>query len=519
MHPGRLKGVRVAVSVVCAILTGALFLDVGGWFSPFLSRTLLSLQFVPSLLTMLAGVSAAALGLAVVLVLTALFGRVYCSSICPLGTLQDVVTWISRKRTGKKRFPYLRPANLLRYGFLLASFLSILLGVAIVLTVLDPYSSFGRIMTSLGRPAAIGANNLVSILLESAGVYSLPSVPMRNYSFPSLVFSVLFLAFVTALAYRRGRLFCNTVCPVGTLLGLFARVAFFRIGIDGEKCRSCGICEESCKAGCIDAEAKAVDFSRCVSCYNCFRTCTRHSVIFTTPFSRRAGSVRRGVDITKRKMMINAAGLVTGLFGLPDSFAIAGQKAGAIPEPRRHPVTPPGSVSLERFTAQCTACHVCITVCPTQVLQPSFLHYGILGILQPTMDYRTHYCTYECRVCMEVCPTGALLDLGVEQKKRTQIGVARFIKDNCVVFAQNTDCAACSEHCPTKAVIMVQSDQRRAPEVREEYCVGCGACEHACPTTPSKAIYVEGIPEHKSAREPESGKTQENLVPLDEFPF
>ena len=195
-----------------------------------------------------------------------------------------------------------------------------------------------------------------------------------------------------------------------------------------------------------------------------------------------------------------------------------------VPEGVRGPVSPPGSVGIGRFTSLCTACHLCVSVCPSRVLTPSLLEYGPEGIMQPRLNNRAGFCNYECTLCSRVCPTGAILPVTPEGKKLIQIGVARFIRENCVVVTDNTSCGACSEHCPTKAVRMVPYPNPAnkplvVPEVVPDYCVGCGACEHACPTRPFKAICVDGHPVHRTARKPEERKTEFKADDKAGFPF
>jgi ferredoxin len=188
-------------------------------------------------------------------------------------------------------------------------------------------------------------------------------------------------------------------------------------------------------------------------------------------------------------------------------------------EPEKHyTVTPPGSLGIKHFTDTCTACHLCISACPTQVLQPSIFEYGIMGLMQPYMDYVTNYCNFDCVICSEVCPTGAILSLTMEAKKTVQIGKVNLIIDNCVVKTDNTACGSCSEHCPTQAVRMVPyTGDLTIPEIRPEICVGCGACEHACPTRPFRAIYVDGNFEHQVALLPEEEELEQEVT--EEFPF
>ena len=199
-------------------------------------------------------------------------------------------------------------------------------------------------------------------------------------------------------------------------------------------------------------------------------------------------------------------------------------KPTTIPERVTSPVSPPGSGSIEHFTDTCTACHLCVSACPSRVLVPSFLEFGFLGMMQPRMNFHAGHCNFECTICMNVCPSGAMLPLTVENKKLTQLGVAKFIKENCVVYTDNTDCGACSEHCPTKAVDMAPypnplNKRLKVPEMKPEYCIGCGGCEHACPTKPYKAIYVDGNPVHKLAKKPVVKKIEEKVDYNEDFPF
>jgi ferredoxin len=184
------------------------------------------------------------------------------------------------------------------------------------------------------------------------------------------------------------------------------------------------------------------------------------------------------------------------------------------------PVVPPGGASRARFEGLCTACHLCVTACPTQVIQPAVTEYGWMGVFQPKMEYAVNYCTYDCITCGEVCPTGALLPLTVDAKHLLQLGKAVFVKEDCVVETKKKDCGACAEHCPTKAVKMVPYEGKLfIPEVNNEYCVGCGACEHACPTEPRRAIYVDAHAVHQSAKPRVSERTVPVQATPEEFPF
>ena len=212
------------------------------------------------------------------------------------------------------------------------------------------------------------------------------------------------------------------------------------------------------------------------------------------------------------------------LFGI--SHFVKGQEK-SVPVPKREstvkenktfPVCPPGAGAIGDFSKKCTACSLCITACPNNVLQPAVREYGISGLMQPVMNYHRSFCTYNCTVCTEVCPTYALKPLLLEAKKLTQIGKAIFIKDNCIVKTEKTACGACSEACPTKAVYMIPYEGNLViPETNQDICIGCGHCEFACPTVPYKAIFVDGNPVHLAAKKPENEKS-EIETPV-EFPF
>ncbi|MGE5402162.1 MAG: 4Fe-4S binding protein [Ignavibacteriales bacterium] len=522
----RLKKVRVAVSLIFLILTALVFVDFKNYLPQAAYKYLLYMQFVPSFFKFLNIASLSAAGFIFIIILTLLFGRIYCSSICPLGTLQDIVIYITGKLRKKRRFRFSKPQNLLRYSLLALTVITALGGSLVVLDLLDPYSNFGRISSNLVRPLLIHLNNFTAHTLEQFKIYSLYPFEFRILSYIAAGFAVVFSVFVIWMSSVKGRLYCNTVCPVGTLLGILSRYSFFRIAIDTEKCKGCGICERKCKSECIDNKTRSVDFSRCVSCYNCFTVCPSDGMTYKRFSAKKipvkpAGHDDSKTDLKKRDFIIHTSAYILGLTGLANAQAkIKSYKNNSIPTGKKNPVTPPGSLGVKHFTSTCTACHLCVSACPTQVLQPSYLEYGFLGIMQPRMDYKTSFCNFECTVCGEVCPNGAILPLVPDKKKTTQLGKAKFVKGDCIVETENTDCGACSEHCPTKAVNMVPyKGKHTIPEVKEEICIGCGACEFACPAKPYKAIYVEGNPVHLTAKKPEVKKIQEKVDYKEDFPF
>jgi len=474
-------------------------------------------QFIPSVLKFLT--IATAVGFVVIILLTLLVGRVYCSFVCPLGILQDIISHIAKKFRKQKIYRYSVPYNYVRYGLMAAVLVSLLSGSIMALLLLDPYSFYGKIVSGLFRPGFITANDHLSKWLESLHIYITP-IGLKNFSLFTLIWSSVLFIIIILFSYRRGRLYCNTICPVGTLLGIISRLSVFKIRMKSSVCTRCGKCSSVCKSECIDIRDQKVDFDRCVGCFNCLSVCPENALTLVPDYTRKP-TPEKETDNHSRRLFLEI--VATGVIGTSIAASLKAQNhntshSNKTPIRRKHTVTPPGSVSLDHFTAHCTACQLCISQCPTHVLKPSIREYGLTGLLMPYMSYSESFCNYECTVCSQICPTGALLPLTVDRKKTLQIGKVIFIKENCIVFTSETSCGACAEHCPTAAVHMVPyKGFLRIPETDQNICIGCGACEYACPASPHKAIYVEGNPIHLQALKPREN-TLETETPT-EFPF
>lgn len=538
MRQSHLKALRVVLALLFILATGFIFLDFREHIPAKLHTGITYLQFLPSVLKFFAVFTAASAGFIIVILITSLFGRVYCSTVCPLGIFQDVLSWIRKKTRGKThRYRYGKARNYWRYGFFLLPILILLAGRNLIgLYLLDPYSIFGRVLSDLGQPVYMSVNNILSRLLESMNVYFLYPEDVHPARAAAYILPVSMLAVVFWLSFYRGRLYCNTVCPVGTLLGLLSRISVFRVRMLEDRCTKCAKCVFACKSSCIDVKNLEVDFSRCVGCFNCMHVCPEDAIKYLPAKVRSELAAPKDPDAENRtgrngrrealaRMLATTAALA-GVAGrtraqdtVPGLPVTIENKIPTEIEPVKHfPVSPPGSLSLRHFTSRCTACHLCVSACPTGVLQPSLTEYGFEGILQPHMDYSSNYCNFECIRCAEVCPTGAILSLTTESKKTIQLGQVQLILENCVVYAENTACGSCSEHCPTQAVTMVPyRDGLTLPEIKPAICVGCGACEYACPVRPHKAIYVDGHTLHQVADEPEIEELEETQ--MEDFPF
>lgn len=494
-----LRKIRIISATVCFALITLLFLDFTGsihaWFG-----WLAKIQFLPALLALNAGVVVA------LVLLTLVLGRVYCSVICPLGVFQDVISWVAGK--GKKnRFRYSPALSWLRYGILALFIVALIAGLGSAVALLAPYSAYGRIAANLFAPLYLWGNNLLAYWAERADSYLFYSVDVWMKGAMTFGIAVVTFIVLAVLAWRNGRTYCNTVCPVGTVLGFLSRFSYLRPTIDTAKCNSCGLCARNCKAACIDAKAHQIDYSRCVTCMDCIGKCHKGAISYTHPRKEVAETGNRKVseeqiDDARRSFLT-----VTSLFATTALLKAQEKKVDGglaliedkkIPN-RETPLTPPGSLSVRNFMTHCTACQLCVSVCTNHVLRPSS---SLSRMMQPEMSYERGYCRPECTKCAEVCPAGAIRPVTTADKSAIQIGHAVYVYENCVVNTDGVECGNCARHCPTGAIQMVASiagdpESPKLPVVNAERCIGCGACEHLCPSRPFSAIYVEGHQNHR----------------------
>jgi ferredoxin len=523
-----LKRIRVVLAILTFAFISFFFVDFAG-ILPAEHFPLAKIQFLPALL----GFSFGTVG--ILLLLTFLLGRVYCSVICPFGIFQDLVSRLAKRFVKRRKYTYSPEKKWFRYGTLAAVLISFFTGFTILLSLLEPYSMYGRIATHLLRPIYMLANNGLAAIFNHFGNYTVYHTEVFMLGLSSLLIATATLLIVGYLAWKYGRTFCNTLCPVGTILGLVSRFSIFRIKMQESNCTHCGLCTRNCKASCIDHKNLHVDSSRCVACFNCVTVCKSNAINYTfawkkdtakasieTVESRPAEFVETAKLATEtmqesRRRFLAVLGVTTLAAGT-HLFAQGMHLKSNKPWNRKNPLSPPGSVGAWHLMHHCSACHLCISKCPSRILKPAFMEYGLGGMMQPVMDFTHGFCNYDCTLCTEVCPNGALHKLTKEEKHLTQMGRVVFLKHNCVVYTDETFCGACSEHCPTQAVAMVPyKNDLTIPSINPDICVGCGGCEYVCPAKPNKAIYVEGNPVHLKAKPFEEKK--EEKVSVDSFGF
>lgn len=489
-----LRKIRIVLAVMMFTLITLLFLDFTGsihaWFG-----WLAKIQFLPALLSLHVII------VVLLLVMTLVLGRVYCSVICPLGVFQDIVAWWGKRRK-KHRYRYSPAKSWLRYTVFVLFVVSMIVGMGSLVSLLAPYSSYGRMASTLLQPLWIWCNNGLAFLAERADSYAFYTVDAWMKSLSTFLVAVVTFVVLSVLAWRNGRTYCNTICPVGTLLGFVARFSWLKPVIDTSKCINCGLCARSCKAACINSKEHKIDYSRCVACMDCIEECHKDAIKYVHPASSKKTNATEEIDSGLRSFLaltsFTAVAAVVRAQGKKVDGGLAVIEEKQIPQ-RVTSLTPPGSLSAQNMARHCTGCQLCVSACPNGVLRPSG---ELMKWMQPEMSFERGYCRPECTRCSEVCPTGAIRPITLEEKSATHVGHAVWIKKNCVVLTDRVNCGNCARHCPVGAIQMVPIDPKDEsslliPVVNAERCIGCGACENLCPARPFSGIYVEGHEVHR----------------------
>ena len=438
-----LKIIRIILAALMLLGITALLLDTTGVLRHWLGW-MPKVQLLPAMMALNVAVVVA------ILLVTLVIGRFYCAVVCPMGIFQDLFVWAHKLIFGKKRpYRYRKPANWLRYTVLALFVLAMLVGMNSIAVLIAPYSAYARMVTGLH---ASGLAQWVAIAT---------------------------LAVIGLMSFTMGRLWCNTICPVGSLLGLLAKHRLFGIRIDAAKCVGCRKCEHGCKAMCIDIDNKRIDHSRCVDCWNCLAQCPVGAISLG---GKQPAESTKPVDDSRRKFVAGTVAVGAAMAVQAQEQKLDGGLAALmdkqVPQ-RKTPLKPFGSQSIKNFGTRCTACQLCVSQCPEKVLRPSA---KLESLMQPELNYTDGYCRMACTRCSEVCPAGAIQPISKEEKTAISIGCAVVLKDNCI------GCGTCARHCPSAAISMVDGK----PAVNEARCLGCGACEYYCPARPMTAIYVEG---------------------------
>lgn len=487
-----MKKIRLVLATIVFVLITLLFVDFTDTLYPYLGW-LPKIQFLSAVLALNVVVVVA------LVLLTLLFGRIYCSVICPLGIMQDIVARFRRK---KNKYSYSGEKRILRFVMLAVLVVALLAGVGSIASLLAPYSTFGLIAQNLLQPIYIFGNNLLAQAAEKMDSYAFYSVDLWIRSLPTFIIACVLFVVIVVLALIGGRTYCNTICPVGTVLGYLSKFSRLKIVIDADACKNCRKCERNCKASCIDVKNHKVDYTRCVVCGNCLEECKFGALSYGHKSTiDKENKIAAEHNEGRRSFLIGATLGVAGAAMAQEKKKVDGGLAvieDKVKTKRNTPLTPPGSLSAKNMQQHCTACQLCVSKCPNHVLRPSS---DLMTLMQPEMSYEDGYCRPECNRCSAVCPTGAIKPITLEDKSSTQIGHAVWVKKNCIPLTDGESCGNCARHCPVEAITMVHLDNDESkpmvPAINEARCIGCGACENLCPARPFTAIYVEGHEVHK----------------------
>ena len=334
-----LRKIRISLAAVTFICITWLFIDFTGT-----AHGISWINWMPKMQLLEAILALNVVALVFLVVMTLVFGRIYCSIICPLGIMQDIFGWIGKKAK-KNRYTFSKAISWLRYTMLGVMIVAIVAGIGSIVQLLAPYSAFGRIATTLLQPLYKMGNNVLAAI----------SVNYDNYAFyhtetgiPNVTI-VLIIASVTLvvlafLAWRNGRTYCNTICPVGTVLSFLSRFSWMKIHFNADKCKNCSLCTKNCKAACIDFKNHQVDYSRCVVCGDCIDSCKFGALEYSkkSTESNNSSEPKEPIDPSKRSFLLASAMVATAAFAQEDKMTDGGlaEIEDKVAPERQTPLTP-----------------------------------------------------------------------------------------------------------------------------------------------------------------------------------
>lgn len=392
-----------------------------------------NVQFVPSLQSALVhGFFFAGILFVLLILLTLVCGRVYCSFLCPLGIFQEILLFLYQPLY-KKFFKHPVKHYGIGYFILAVMFGTFLGGTVFLLRLTDPYSVFANALSKAS-------------------------------------YGIGFLFFLAVLVLVKKRFFCVNVCPVGALLGLISRCSFYKIRIDDSKCTQCGLCAKACPCGAIDFNHHTVNNEICVKCLKCLGHCHHQALSYNLK-----KEMPVSFNLKRRQLLLSGAVLV--VFGAALKGGMEWSKAYA--KKIKQVILPAGSGTPADFANRCLNCNLCVKNCPMKIIKPAD------NLIQTVhLDYgKKGYCSYNCHNCSAVCPSGAIEKLTLKEKQNTKIATAVVDENTCI------QCGVCAMECPRHIIVKERGEY---PIIRFDECIGCGKCATVCPV---KAISIEPVDE------------------------
>ncbi|MFZ1084568.1 MAG: 4Fe-4S binding protein [Terracidiphilus sp.] len=461
-----------------------------------------------------------------ILLPTLFLGRFFCGWICPMGTLQHFVGNLpSEAKRGKQRIEANRYKRwqTWKYLVLIAGLVAACFGSA-ALGWLDPFSllvrSFGlSVLPAINVVARtiftpLEHSNIPAIKATGGTIHSILQVLVLDLRQPhyqqGLILGVLFIA-ILAMSLRVTRWWCRAICPLGALLGALSRWSILGLHKDAASCNNCNRCLLNCQGGDDPIGGVPWHKSECLMCMNCVGACPHESLQFK--LFRNETEVA-SPDLGRRRAL---TGVAAGAALVPLMRSNVGLGKGR----NERLLRPPGSLDEPEFLSRCIRCGECMKACPNIALHPTLEQAGIEGLWSPTLVPRIGYCEPSCVQCSEVCPTGAIWQITPKQKgwvvgvgaqqqsQPIRLGTAFYDRGRCLPWAMATECIVCEEWCPVspKAIYVEEAQvidsagntkTLKQPRIDPSRCVGCGACEYACPLQEHPAVYVTSIGESRS---------------------
>jgi len=368
-----------------------------------------------------------------VILITLLFGRIYCSTLCPLGIYQELLTIIFKPFYRKRKIKY-TPHDAWSYILALIAFTMLFAGTAVVIRLFDPYSVFG---------------NALSLAW----------------------YGIIFITALTILVFFKSRFFCTNICPVGAILGFISRFSLLKLHINTDKCKMCGLCARACPCGAIDAKNHTVNNETCVKCFKCLPHCHHGALYYGLRQSQKIQFNLKRRQFIKTGLLLTAIG--AAYKGGIEFSKIIGAKIKKV-------ILPAGAGKLPDFANRCLNCNLCVKNCPMNIIKKATDEVPFVHI-----EYEKSYCKYDCHKCSEICPSGAIKRLNLAQKQQTQIAVAHVDENTCI------QCGLCVGECPRE---VISKEFGEFPNISVNKCIGCGKCASVCPV---HAISITPVDEQK----------------------
>ncbi|MBN2055959.1 4Fe-4S binding protein [bacterium] len=388
----------------------------------------------------------------VFIVLTLVFGRVFCGWFCPLGTLIDFIGWLATPRRGSVRRSNLASLRPIKYGILTALSIAALAGTQFFL-FFDP-------LVILTRSTAV-------LLSPITRQHLIPDAPHRVFE-SVLAIAMFFLAVILPTLFFR-RFWCRVLCPAGALFGLLSRRALFRLELDD--CNACKKCMQVCRVGILEEEMVVhPGQTECIRCFDCLEACRGHKIVYRPSLK----PVPPRPDLSRRAFL---GALAAGALSAP-LVGIDATGRGLFPPLIR----PPHAHDEPAFLDLCLRCGACLEACPSNALQPLPLGSGLAGIWSPHLVPEIGACLVDCKRCGAVCPTGAIREVhSIGEKLSVKMGTAYFLPNKCMTARLESQCGKCLTVCPTGAITAAANRFGLFPAAIDYLrCSGCGLCVNTC---------------------------------------